>query len=61
MEARGKLDHNGWLNKEGGGAVKSWKKRWCSIEKSELVYYKKEGVCRLSVVVRLKSYSLENW
>jgi hypothetical protein len=45
MEAKAKLDQSGWLQKEGGEIVKSWKKRWFCIEKGELVYYKKEGVC----------------
>jgi hypothetical protein len=47
MEAKAKLDQSGWLSKEGGDLVKSWKKRWFCIEKGDLVYYKKEAVCGL--------------
>jgi len=35
------VSKSGWLTKE-GGSIKSWKKRWMTIDKTELIYYKKE-------------------
>ncbi|KAL6056500.1 Serine/threonine-protein kinase Sgk3 [Balamuthia mandrillaris] len=32
----------GWMTKE-GGSYKSWKKRWCVVEKGHLNYYTKKG------------------
>ena len=37
------FDLQGWLGKE-GGSIKTWKKRWCVLEKGTLYYFKSPDV-----------------